>query len=73
METASHEINPHALYPPETAGEILLRPATTLANWRYRGGGPRFVKTGRRVLYRGQDLLNYLDQHTYSNTREAAQ
>lgn len=65
------QIDPHTLYEVADAATILNSPKTTLANWRYRGGGPRFIKTGRRVMYRGQDLLDYLEQNTFSNTREA--
>jgi hypothetical protein len=28
----------------------------TLENWAVRGGGPRFIKAGRRVVYRIRDL-----------------
>ena len=28
---------------------------------RHEGRGPRYIKVGRRVLYRGSDLNDYLD------------
>lgn len=31
----------------------------TLATWRCRGGGPKFVKIGRRPLYRLEDVIAY--------------
>lgn len=31
----------------------------TLANWRVKGLGPKFVKIGRRVIYRLKDIENY--------------
>lgn len=41
---------------------LLLGSPATLAQNRHRGGGPPYVKLGRRVLYRGCDLNAYLDQ-----------
>jgi hypothetical protein len=39
-----------------------------LAQMRYRGTGPRFIKRGSRVLYRWSDVTNYLDGHTHERT-----
>ena len=33
----------------------------TLAQWRCRGHGPRYIKFGHRVLYLGADLNKWLD------------
>ena len=38
---------------------------------RHNGEGVRFTKIGRRVLYRKDDVLAYLDQSTYQSTAEA--
>ena len=32
-----------------------------LAEWRSRGGGPRFIKLGRKVAYRVSDLREFMD------------
>ena len=42
---------------------LLLGSPATLAQHRYEGRGPRYVRLGRRVLYRGADINEYLDQH----------
>lgn len=37
-----------------TPQEVAVRLRTTvgtLSNWRIRGGGPRYIKLGRKVLY----------------------
>ena len=34
--------------------------ASTLANWRYERRGPAYIKTGRRILYAGEDLNKFL-------------
>jgi hypothetical protein len=39
-----------------------------LAQMRYRGTGPRFVKRGRRVLYRWSDVRDYLNANTLQRT-----
>lgn len=33
----------------------------TLSNWRSQGRGPAFIKVGSKVLYRGSDLLKWLE------------
>jgi hypothetical protein len=39
-----------------------------LAQMRYRGNGPKFIKRGSRVLYRWSDVLAYLDANTVAST-----
>jgi hypothetical protein len=39
-----------------------------LAQMRYRGNGPKFIRRGRRVLYRWSDVRNYLEQNTVQRT-----
>lgn len=42
------------------ASRFLRVAARTLQAWRYRGGGPRFVKLGRSVRYRRSDLKRFV-------------
>jgi len=45
-----------------------------LQNWRFRGGGPDFVKVSRRsVRYRRRDLIAWADRLTVSSTAECDQ
>ena len=44
----------------ETA-QLLRLSAKTLANWRARARGPRYVKMGGVILYRRADLDAYLE------------
>jgi hypothetical protein len=47
----------------------------TLENWAVRGGGPRFIKASRRVIYRRRDLdawLNVRERLSTSDRGEAA-
>jgi len=39
-----------------------------LAQFRYKGEGPKFVKVGHKVLYRWVDVLEYLQQNTWTAT-----
>ena len=36
----------------------------TLRNWRHLKKGPSYVKLGRRVLYRLEDLKAFMESHT---------
>lgn len=40
----------------------------TLSQWRWNGRGPLFVKIGRRVLYRLEDVETFEKQKIYQNT-----
>lgn len=54
-------INPDTYYPP-SAPELRSVAATqTLARWRHEGRGPAYVKSGSRVIYRGADVLAWLE------------
>lgn len=45
----------------------------TLANWRYRGIGPEFIKVGgRRVLYSTEAVEAWLQANTRTITGDAA-
>jgi len=44
------------------------KPAT-LAMWRTRGFGPKFIRVGRTPLYRGADVNKWLVSRTVSHTK----
>lgn len=46
---------------PEQVAELLGVPIGTLANWRYQGRGPAFVKVGRHVRYRRNDVARWIE------------
>lgn len=50
------------------AARILRVSHRTLEDWRLTGTGPRFAKLNRRVVYRRQDLLAFLDERMRLNT-----
>lgn len=49
--------------PPELA-ELTGVPERTLAQWRYLGNGPAYVKVGRHVRYRPEDVQAWLALQT---------
>ena len=53
----------------ETAALLSVEP-DTLSHWRYRGGGPKFVKIGRSVRYRRMDLLAFIEMNTFGSSAE---
>jgi hypothetical protein len=52
------------------AAEYLRLSPRTLEKHRVLGGGPRFRKFGRRVLYAITDLETWADDRTFSMTSE---
>lgn len=53
---------------PEHAADRLGVQPSTLANWRWNGAGPRYLKVGGRVRYRLHDLAEWLDSRARSST-----
>jgi hypothetical protein len=56
------------LMTPEQLAEFLQVSTGTLANDRYLGKGPRFIKLGKLVRYRRADVLAHLDENAYTRT-----
>jgi hypothetical protein len=53
---------------PREVAPVLRTTEMGLAQQRYRGTGPKFIKRGSRVLYRWSDISAYLDGHTRERT-----
>lgn len=53
----------HCLHVSEAAEYLGLHPRT-LDNWRSQGCGPRYVRVGRRIVYRVADLETYIESRT---------
>ena len=61
MTITSSEPTLAQLLTPEEVSTFLGVPVGTLANWRYLGRGPTFVRIGRHVRYRSEDLGSWID------------
>ncbi len=53
------------------AAALLHLSERTLERHRLTGTGPRFVKAGKRVLYRPADIDMWLAANTFGSTSEA--
>ena len=61
------------LLTPKEVEEQYGFPVRLLERWRMVGGGPQYIKAGRRRLYTPEDLEAYIDSRRVSNTAEAKQ
>ena len=52
------------------AADILCVSIRTLQAWRVRGDGPPFVKVGRAVRYRRNDLETWVEGRTARSTSQ---
>jgi hypothetical protein len=66
MQTAIDPLD-DTLVPAQVA-EVLHTTEASLAQMRFRGKGPRFIKVGSRVLYRRSDIRAFLDANTIQRT-----
>ncbi|WP_248762610.1 AlpA family transcriptional regulator [Pseudarthrobacter sp. SSS035] len=46
----------------------LHKTVSALAQWRYKGVGPKFIKLGGGVRYRASDVEAWLDAQTRTQT-----
>ncbi|QDQ98113.1 helix-turn-helix transcriptional regulator [Tomitella fengzijianii] len=53
---------------PEEVADFRRVTVSTLAQERYRGNGPKFMKLGRRVFYDWQDVYDWLDSNLMTRT-----
>ncbi len=60
------------LITPGTLAERWNVTIATLSQWRWNGRGPQYLKLGRRVMYRIQDIAEFEDQKTYRDTSHAS-
>lgn len=67
MTTTTTRRGPYGT-PSEVSAETTIS-LQTLAQYRSRGTGPRFIKAGGRVLYRWSDVDAWLDANTRQSTK----
>lgn len=53
----------------EVAARLRISPFT-LAAWRIKGNGPRFIKLGRKILYPLAEVEAFEKAHTMSSTAQ---
>jgi len=70
MPSPAERQDPRPLLDQSQAAEFLAVSTRTLEGWRSSGGGPRFVRVGRRVRYRLRDLQQWVDVRTFGSSAE---
>lgn len=58
---------------PQEAAELTGLSIQRLAKLRVTGGGPRFSRAGRSILYRPEDLHEWLERNARGTTSETKQ
>lgn len=58
------------LYTTNQTAKHLCVSELTLRKWRWEGKGPQFVKMGRKVLYREQDLHAFVKSQLRISTSD---
>jgi len=58
------------LITPTEVSELLSISSLTLRKWRWEGKGPQFIKAGRKVLYRQEDIENWVNNCARSSTSD---
>ena len=56
-------IEPNEIYEPDSVQLSLIGKPQTLARYRHEGRGPNYLKLGKKILYRGQDIIIWLNKH----------
>jgi predicted site-specific integrase-resolvase len=67
-ETNSRVVEP--VFDTTSAAPLLGVKPGTLEVWRCKGIGPKFVKSGSRVIYRLSDINQYLESRTRTSTAD---
>ena len=69
MQVAT-EIKSAQLYTQDELAPIFGLSSFWFERARWSGTGPKFVKLGRKVVYRGSDLLEWMDSQTRTSTSD---
>jgi excisionase family DNA binding protein len=67
QKTSTKDHHPSPLTTPEAADYLGLK-SGTLEIWRWSGKGPKFLKLGRAIRYRLEDLEEFMDRATRTST-----
>ena len=62
------QVKPITVMTVQQASEYLGLAVSTLNKWRCHGGGPVFIKMGRAVRYRVEDLEVFINQAKKNST-----
>jgi predicted DNA-binding transcriptional regulator AlpA len=57
----------HTILSPKQLAERIQRPERTIERWRLTGEGPAFIRLGRRIAYRVEDVERWLAGRTFAS------
>lgn len=69
LASIAEQLDP--LSSPQKVSEVTGIPVNTLAYWRCEGTHVPFVKMGRVVRYKREDVLIYIEKNTFASTAKA--
>ncbi len=69
MMSDRDKYDPEALLMEVHAAKFLNLSVRTLQAWRLRGDGPAYVRAGRAIRYRRNDLVAWINENTVSQKR----
>ena len=61
-----------AYVPPLGASDLMGVAPQTLARWRCEGGGPPFIRVGRKIMYAVEDITAWMNSRRVASTSELA-
>lgn len=69
MPAAAHLRAQLGVYTPEELAGVLDVTIDTLAEWRSKRTGPDYVKLGKKVMYRVEDVEQWMERNVVPVTR----
>lgn len=58
------------LIDPKKLATLLCMSEATLRKWRWEGKGPRFIKVGRKVAYKSEDIDAFINAQSRISTSD---
>lgn len=68
MNNRMTALEPEALLTEVDAADLLRLSIRTLQSWRARDFGPAFIRAGRAIRYRRNDIIKWVDAQTVSTS-----
>lgn len=62
--------DPYSLIEPDELAKRWKMKPVTLAQWRWTGRGPRFLKMGRNTFYRLKDIEAFEEKKAHNSTTQ---
>lgn len=70
MNDANIHLDPKTLYTQDQLAPVFQKSKSWFERARWAGSGPRYIKIGRSIRYRGADVITWLNDQTIGNTSE---